>query len=192
MQYRKPQINTVGLVAHYKLWAGLTSSGKVFDYSLNGFEGTLTGTNIAPAYPGFRLNGTDDYIDVGTGPGSVNTVLLWVNPADIAGNDYVIETATFNFLVIATGTLTATGFSGGTQVLYTDGVAGTTVTANWHLIGITTTVSVNADNLEIGRARPAGVEYLDGLIGETLLFDRVLSAPDVKSVYELTRWRYGV
>jgi len=55
-----PTVSTVGLVVHYKLY-----DGSVFDYSLTGNNGTAVGTNIAPAYPGYSLNGTDDYIDVG-------------------------------------------------------------------------------------------------------------------------------
>ena len=66
-KYIEPQVNTVGLVAHYKLWAGLTSAASVFDYSLNGNDGTITASNIVPAYPGFTFAATaNDRIDIGT------------------------------------------------------------------------------------------------------------------------------
>ena len=189
-KYRKPQISTVGIVARYKLWAGLTSPGVVFDYSSGGFAGTPTGTDIAPAYPGFLFNGTDDSIGVTSGgPSAVNTVLMWVNPTDVAGVDFPIALAVSNQLIITTGTLSVAGFGGGTTVLYVDGVAGTTVTANWHLIGITDTVASGGDSIFIGK-RPLPPAFFKGLIGETLLYDRVLSPAEVKSVYELTKWRY--
>ncbi len=109
-----PQVNTVGLVAHYKLWAGLTTTGEVFDYTLNGFTGIVNGPNIAPVYPGFSFDGSQDVIDIGTGPSSVKTILMWVNPTDIAGTDYPINLNGTDFLTIVTGTLAINGFAGGT------------------------------------------------------------------------------
>ncbi len=41
-----PQVDTVGLVAHYKLYAGPTGVNTVFDYSLNGNEGTWQGAEL--------------------------------------------------------------------------------------------------------------------------------------------------
>ena len=186
-KYRKPQISTVGLIAHYKLWVGLTEGSTVFDYSLNGLVGTPSGTDVAPAYPGFSFNGTDDFIDIGTGQEVVRTVLLWVNPTDVAGNDYPIDLNGTDFLTIETGTLTKNGFAGGTTILYVDGVAATTVTANWHLVGITDTLKKNATDFDIGKET---ANFFDGKIGEVILSSLVLSPAAVKSIYELTKWRY--
>lgn len=181
----RPQVNTVGLVAHYKLQYGPMTPSEVFDYSLNGFVGTLTGTDIAPAYPGFRMNGTDDFIDVGTGPTSVKTVVMWIKPDDVAGNDAVIDLNGTDALLLITSTLKMSGFVGGT--LYVDGVAGTTVTANWHLLGVTVATGKNANALLLGQASI----FLNGLMGETFLFDRVLSPAEIRSIYEITRPTYG-
>lgn len=194
LRYLPPQMNTVGLVAHYKLQHSPMNSAEVFDYSLGGFEGALLGTDIAPAYPGFTFNGTDDFIGIVSGPASVNTVLLWINQADIAAIETPFAISNTDFLTVETGTLTKNGFAGGTTVLYVDGVVATTVTAStWHLIGITDTVAKDGSSgqMAIGRKffPPA---FFEGLIGETFLFDRVLSLADVKSIYELTRWRYSV
>ena len=77
-----PQVNTVGLVAHYKLWAGLTSTASVFDYALNGNTGTVTGAT--PAYPGFLFDAVDDEIDCASGSSIDDifdggaTVSLWL------------------------------------------------------------------------------------------------------------------
>ena len=61
-----PQINTVGLVGHWKLWDGLMTTGLVFDYTCRNHVGTLHdgGTTLVPTYPGFNFDGTDDYISI--------------------------------------------------------------------------------------------------------------------------------
>ena len=184
-KYRHPQISTVGLVANYKLWAGLTATAKVFDYAQNGHLGIPVGTNISQAYPGFTLNGTDDTIGVASGPSSVSTILIWVKP-DGAGPSIGLNPT--DYLYINTDTLTKSGFAGGTTVLYVDGDAGTGVTANWHLIGITDTVAKNAIALFLGSK--LAVSFMAGKIGETWLYDRVLTSADMKSAYALTKWRY--
>lgn len=59
-RFLQPQVSTVGLIAHYKLWAGLMVTGKVFDYSLNGNIGTVSGA--LPKYPGFDFGDSSDHI----------------------------------------------------------------------------------------------------------------------------------
>lgn len=187
-KYIKPQFDTFGLVAHYKLWAGLTSTTVVFDYSLNGLTGVPQNDAIS-AYPGFSLDGTGDSVDVGTGPSAVSTVALWVKPTSVAGTDSLIDLNGTDFLTIVTGTLAANGFTGGTTILYTDGVsAATTVTAgNWFLVGITDTSAKNATDFDIGRET---ANFFTGSIGEVWLYSDVKSAVDMKNIFELTKWRY--
>lgn len=184
----RPNFTTTRLLAHYKLWAGLTFTASVFDYSGGGFTGTLTGTDIAPAYPGFSFNGTDDFIDIGSGPSAIRTILLWVNPDDVAGTDSPIDLNGSDFLTIETGTLTKNGFATGTEILYVDGIAAaTTVTANWHFIGITSTNGRSATDFDIGKET---ANFFAGQIGEVILFDTVKTPPEIMSIYNLTRWRY--
>ena len=81
----QPQINTVGLILHYKLWAGLTTSALVFDYSLNGNDGTVVSAP-PPVFPGFDFDGSGDYINTGdtfqsTFRGDF-TLSAWVKPDD--------------------------------------------------------------------------------------------------------------
>ena len=64
-KYIEPQVNTSGLVAHYKLQNGLTSSSSVHDYSNNGNAGTVTGAYAL--YPGFYFDATDDIINCSSG-----------------------------------------------------------------------------------------------------------------------------
>ena len=185
-----PQVNTVGLVAYYKLQYGVMTTSKVFDYSLNGFTGTTNGPTVAPVYPGFFFDGFTDSIDIGSGPSSVKTILMWVNPTDVAGTDTPLDLNGTDFLTIVTGTLAINGFAGGIAKTYVDGIKdATTVTAKWHLIGITDTSAKNATDFDIGKETD---NFFAGVIGEVMLFNRVLPATEILSVYEITRHRYSV
>ena len=138
------------------------------------------------AYPGFSFEGAGNFIDISAaGPTSVQTVLMWVNPDSIAGNNGLTVLNATDTLGIAADTLTAGGFASGT--LYVDGVAGDTVTANWHLVGVTVPAGKNANSLFLASN---AVWAMTGLIGETMLYNRALSSDEIKSVYELTKWRY--
>ena len=63
-RFVQQQVPTKDMVAYYKLWYGLTTAGEVFDYSLNGNLGTVTGA--VPAYPGFLFDASDDEINCGS------------------------------------------------------------------------------------------------------------------------------
>ena len=178
---RHPQFSTKGMVAHYKLWAGITYTSKLFDYSNNGYLATVNGAGMLQSYPGFNVTATDA-LTVGTGPTSVSTVLMWINPVDVIGADAIVGINFTDSLNIDTGAITKTGFAGGTTVLYVDGLASSTVTANWHFVGITDTSAKNANACTFGG-------YV-GKMGECMLFSTVLTPAEVKSIYELTKWRY--
>jgi len=144
-----PEVSDASEVLHLKLW-----EGTIFDYPFGGYTGTLSGSTGTPVSspPGFDfIAANTQYIDIGTGPTSVKTVTLWVKPNAINVTDYPID-LNLNFLSIVNGVLTKGGFSGGTNVLYVDGAVATAITANWHLIGITSTTARNASGLSIARA----------------------------------------
>ncbi len=63
-RFVQQQVPTKDMVAYYKLWYGLTTAGEVFDYSLNGNLGTVTGA--VPAYPGFLFDAVNDEINCGS------------------------------------------------------------------------------------------------------------------------------
>ena len=63
-RFVQQQVPTKDMVAYYKLWYGLTTTGEVFDYSLNGNLGTVTGA--VPAYPGLLFDASDDEINCGS------------------------------------------------------------------------------------------------------------------------------
>ena len=189
---RFPDTSDQNLVAYYKLWAGWTSPTTVFDYAQGGFLGTAAGTDIAPAYEGFSFNGTDDKIDVGTGPTTARATTIWLKVADVAGNEYPIDLNGTSYLQIASGVVTVNGFTA--QKLYVNAVLGTsgvtTIAADtWSFIVVTGTIPQDASNFDIGAGSQA---WFEGKIGEVRLYSSVLTPQEIKSIYELTRWRYRV
>lgn len=173
---------------YYKLHSGPATATTVFDYSLNGKVGTLSGTDIAPKFPGFSFNGSDDFIDVGNHGGAIKTIAMWLKAASIAGNDYPIDLNGTDYISIETGTIRENGF-GGPESTYVDGISSNTITAGkWHFIAMTHVVAKTASDLDIGQVQ--GVGRFTGLIGETLLSTNVLSAGEMMNVYQTSRKRY--
>ncbi len=221
-----PQVSTVGLVAHYKLWAGLTTTGEVFDYSLNGNTGIVT--DAIPAYPGFLFDAVNDEIDCGSdnsidaifsGGGSVSVWLLsdgrgQNNEGHVIGKtawmvQMITNTTTIRFqqdfsLTVDEGQWDFTIAAGVWQhivLVYDNGAAANnpTVYVNGVSVSVTEITMPGSDsrepdrdhNLMIGD-RPASDRSWDGKIGEMMLFDIEKTAAEAKSIFELTRWRYGV
>ncbi len=188
-RFVEQQISTVGLVAHYKLWVGLTGATTVFDYSLGGATGTVTGTNIAPTYPGLSFNGTDDFIDVGNQGGAIKSVAVWLKSPDVIASSFPLDLNGVDFFEITGGEMDPGGFAGSTE--YIDGIAAVAVTNDtWHCVGLTIATAKTASDLDIGRAE--GFDLFTGTIGDVMLFSTTLSAPDMKSIFEVTRGRYNV
>lgn len=216
-KYIKPQIDTTGLAAHYKLWAGLTSAASVFDYSLNGNNGTIT--SAIPAYPGFSFDGTNDTITV-TNPTPLDdtqSISVWVFSTEGAGSNYIrtmvgrsatgngsntlslhpnnqkfaFYEADGNAVVVSQAAITASTwyhlvvtFDGTATVLYQNGLSHDTGTLDL------ADPFNNNSNLTIGGGYAN--RYFAGRIGEILLFSKTLSATEVRSIYEQSRWRYNI
>ena len=75
----QPEVSDASEILHLKLW-----EGTVFDYSLNGNNGTVTGTTTSYTYPGLDLAGADEYIVVSDAvaftPALIPfTISVWVN-----------------------------------------------------------------------------------------------------------------
>lgn len=88
----QPQVNTVDLILHYKMWDGLHSSTRIFDYSLENpfpYDGVVTG-GITPTYPGLLFdegeinasNGATDNMWDGGG-----TLSVWLRPTGRGEDD---------------------------------------------------------------------------------------------------------
>ena len=189
----QPEVSDASEVLHLKLW-----EGTIFDYSLSGFAGTLSGGTGTPSSnpPGFDfIAANTQYIDIGTGPASVKTVSLWIKQDDISGTEFPIDLNGTDYLGISTGVVAVTGFTAPT--LYVNGAVGTSgVTTlpalTWSHIVITDTTASNASDLDIGRADIGPARYYDGQISDVRLYSLVRTAANIRDFYEQTRWRYGV
>ncbi len=170
---------------------GLT---KTVDKSGNNYEGAISSISNGGWTPGkygsaIKLNGSDDYIDIGTGPASVKTVTFWVKPATTT--EYFINlTGTSDYIWANGGTVTATGFS--TPTIYVNGVATTTISAgSWQHVAVVTDTAENASNFDIGRT--ADTNYLEGTIDEVKLFNYALTQAQVAYDYNrgepIGHWR---
>ncbi|MEA3495868.1 MAG: LamG domain-containing protein, partial [Bacteroidota bacterium] len=125
------------------------------------------------------FDGTDDYVDIGIGPSTVQTVELWINPASTS--EYCIDLNGSAYIWVSTGTLTATGFTSPT--IYVNGVASTAISLNeWQHIAVTTSTGINASNFDIGRKT---TDYFDGKIDEVKLWDDVRTKAEIRaSMYQ--------
>lgn len=230
-RYLQPQVSTVGLIAHYKLWAGPTTTGKVFDYSLRGHGGTLQGTSPTFKYPGIDLPGTNEYIEI-TNHVDFSPILT---PFSISVWVYM-HSAT-NFMIISKGVIDTKGewwfYTGAGDQLgfivmdedqatcyigrYYSNALSANVWMNFVATygGGTTSASIklysngtriddndlqnNQGNFVTLRNDTVAVWigrystfYADGLIDNVMFFNKELLATEAKSIYEVTRQRYGV
>lgn len=214
------QVNTVGLVSHYKLWAGLMSAGKVFDYGFNGNTGDLNGTDIEPSYPGFLFNGTDDYIDMASPSGlptstTPRTTSYWMRTSTDADQvtlsygdagagatwkEFIAVTTGYHWLFVDGGNkrgstdltdgiwhhlaITSDGVAVEDVILYVDGAVDTPD-------GSTAEPLQTAQvHFRIGVASDSSDPF-DGNIDDVMIFNVEKSAAEIKSIYEITRSRYG-
>lgn len=224
-----PQVNTVGLMFHYKMWDGLMTTSRVFDYSLNENQGSTTMIDDG-SYPGYLfVNGSeilcgsavliDNMFDGGasfsgwlkpTGQGqnnggrvfdkstnitigvvlfcpASNTTLQftqvtdttdgeWTFPVDMTGDVWQHIVLTYNADAQANN---PTAYVNGVSVVVTEtGIPDDTRTSD------------AAADLYIG-TRSAGGRSWNGKMDDLMFFDKILSAIEVKNIYEVTRWRYS-
>ena len=238
-----PNVNTVGLVGHWKLWDGLMTTGLVFDYSLNGNTGTLVDTDtpitLVPTYPGFSFDGSNHAIDTGSHFRSTFqdsfSFSIWFKVTDgrAAAEQYLFGVdggADTLYLVIdVNGRFTFKYDSDSNTSSYRSLAAAYTLAdgqADWHHIVATADSAIAATRgtklyfdgvfviptagstgntasvvfadysttnvLYIGAENAAGVNGpFGGLIDDVMLFNKALSAIEVRNIYEVTRWRYS-
>jgi len=143
---------------------------------------TSTGSTASNNHVGTCLDlDTDEWINVGNQAGSVKSISLWCNPDAVNVTEYLIDLNGTDYIKITNGTVSAEGFAASTEIIYVDGVIGTTLTANWHHVVVTATAAFVASDLDIGRLEDSG--YFNGLIDNVMLFDHTLHAEQVKRLY---------
>ena len=113
------------------------------------------------------------------------------NPTGDTGNrDYsstflaLEEVAGGSTIDISGGTLSANNFTSPT--IYVDGVVSSTLRAgSWHHVVIKTDTVVTADSVDIGRI--SGTGNFNGFIDDVRIYNRALSADEIKRLYNLGR-----
>jgi len=71
-------------------------------------------------------------------------------------------------------------------------VAGTAVTSNFVEILATNTITYNTQDMAIGRRVSTNQEYFIGRIAQVNIYNRVLTAQEIKQNYNATKKRYGL
>ena len=193
--------NPSGLVGYwpfdgkYMTWkSGTNTVGTSTDASGNGYNGTLINMNrtssivLGKVGQALSLNSTstNSYVNVGATANNIKTVAFWFKPNSITQSILALS-STVN-ITTASDVLTATGFTSPT--IYIDGVnsaanptASTTVVSGWHFIVVTTATPINANAVTLGQV---GTAYFSGILDDVRLYSRVLSAREVKQLYDMT------
>jgi len=232
-RYLQPQINTSGLVAHWKLWdgfAGYETGNQVFDYSLNANLGSTTMIDYG-SYPGYLfVDGSEIFCGDGTtianifdGGGSFSG---WLKPLDQGQNNggrvfdksTNISVGSVLYCNASDTVLTFTQVTDGTPGTWTfpvdmtngpwqhvvltydaDATANNPIVyVNGESVAVTETSAPNdvrtsdaAAHMYIG-TRSAGGRSWNGKMDDLMFFNRILSATEVKSIFSVSRGRYGV
>ena len=223
-KYIKLHPSSIGLVGHWKLWAGLTSTATVFDYSFKGNDGTLF-ADPTPAFPGFSFDGVGDHIAANVALVSAYpfTFSAWINqPVLDTGAIFSITDLSDNDLYTYMGTTNGGLFQ---AVLRENGQTEKTTTSDsavitadtWHHVAIvftnattrtlyvdgsvvastgtdSITFDTNIDLWALGAYVTSGgvISPMAGKIDDVMIFNVAKSAAEIKSIHEVTRWRYGV
>ena len=193
-RFLKSKPSSVGLVLDIPLTGGFMTGAILRDETGNGFDGTAVNSPILK-YPGMDfVAASETYIDVGTGPTSVQTASIWIKLDDVAGSEHFLDLDSGStFIRVNVSVIGAVGFA--SPVLYVDGVLGTidvtTVDTEWHHIILTSSSSINAIGVSVGRrfGMPTS-SFVDGLLSDVRLYNRVLSAEEAGDIFRLQRHKY--
>jgi len=175
------------VIAHYKMNDNLptpvvvdstgTKNGTYSDLGVP--VNTNTGSVAGKINRALDLD-TDEDVDVGNHGGSVKSIVMWINPDAVNIIEWPISLDASSGIKITNGVVSKEGFASGTQVIYVDGEVGTIITANWHLIGLTSTVGYTASLLFIGRL--SGTAF-NGLVDSVILFNKILNKQEWAWLY---------
>ncbi|MFA6250235.1 MAG: DUF2341 domain-containing protein [Candidatus Shapirobacteria bacterium] len=125
------------------------------------------------------FDGTDDYVNIGTGASNVYSVSLWFKPSTTSPNLIDLDNGT-HYLLGSGATLSAVGFSSPT--IYINGTTATTTYSpnTWNHVTVTTATSFNASAITIAKR---ATNYFPGLIDDVKIFNYPLTSKQVKTLY---------
>lgn len=230
-RFLRPQVNTKGLLAHYKMWDGFMATNKVFDYALNANLGTTTMITYG-SYPGYKFNPAGSQINCGSGVTLDNifdgggSFSGWIKPLSqgAVGQGRVFDKSTnvtigaVLFCPTSNIKLQFTQVTDNTDGQWTFPVD---ITGEiWQHIVLTYNADASANNPivyingesvvvtetstpdDTRTSDAAAIMYLgvkaaggfnwDGYMDDFMFFNRILTAAEAKSIFSVTRSRYGV
>jgi hypothetical protein len=122
-----------------------------------------------------NFDGTDDYVNVGTGPNGVQTVEFWVYPT--SNTQYFIDLdGGTHYIWADSGTLTATGFA---TTIRINGVETTAIESNkWQHVSVSTGTAFDATNITIGKANG---NFLSGKMDEVRLWSSERTEAEIRA-----------
>lgn len=144
-------------------------------------DSSPVGTNTAALYTGRGLSfdGVNDVVTVGATGATVRTVIFYAYPDTSTQAFMQLQSTGAVRIEIASGTLSATGFT--TPTLYVNGVASSTVAATtWQMIAVTSATGVSASNLLLGQSNTT---YYSGDMSNVKMFSTELSAGQIAELY---------
>ncbi len=172
-----------GLVGWWTFDGRNMTSGRANDVSGNSKHANLINISTSTFYKAgklgqaFNFDGTNDYLTAGNVSSSINTVAFWVQAPSTTHK--VLDLNGTATVETVGGTITANNFTSPT--IYVNGVVTSTITANtWYHVVITTGTAINASAVDIGRISST---YFQGVIDDVRVYNRVLSATEVKQLY---------
>lgn len=148
-------------------------------------------TNTAALYTGRALDfdGVNDVVTVGATGVTVKTVIFYANPDTTTQSFMQLQSTGAVRIQIASGTLSATGFTSPT--LYVNGAAGSSVSASaWQMIAVTSATGVSASNVLFGQQNTT---FYSGSLSNVKFFSTELSSAQIAELYANPeqRWPTG-
>jgi hypothetical protein len=144
-------------------------------------DSSPVGTNTASLNTGEALSfdGVNDVVTIGNTAASVRTVVFYVNPASTTQSFMQLQSSGAVRVQIASGTLTATGFT--SPSLYVNGAASSTVAASaWQMIAVTSATALTASNVLLGQQNTT---FYQGSLANVKLFSTQLTAGQIAELY---------
>lgn len=137
--------------------------------TIRGFGSSLAG----------KYNSVDSYLDIGNIDNDVNTIELWLKPLSIAVTEEILDLNGTAYIKATDGAITAEGFNSPT--IYVNGIISSSITTGWNQIVATTSTSIDASDIDIGRLE--GSTYFNGFIFISRVYNRVLFSYEILNNY---------
>jgi len=153
-----------------------------YDRSGNSRNGTLVGgatKTIGKVGQAISFDGVDDYVNMSASYNGVKSVSFWIKPNTTTQS--ILELNGTDKITASGGTIAVAGFNGDATV-YVNGAVSSTITNDWKHVVVTTPTGLNATAFTLGLS---GGVYFAGKLDEVRLYNRVLSASEVKQLYNI-------